>query len=527
MTSALDEFLDRKPLTLDQFLDEGPPPTFPTEQPFIENVDGTRSNVMLSTFEFEGQHVVIPTMVGGKQLSSDAAVAIAREQGLVKYPTFGTQAEAQAWIDANHDKVAPPAPTERPVPTERLAPPELTEGAFLPKLTSARGPSAFDVEHIPLGARQANVEGLTIEQTPLVRGTPEEEAMILRALQEEQTTLEATLGVLTTSVPIFFGRLAASLERTVGTQQMRAREVEQLEQILETEKARKKEPTQGELIAEGTELSGLLGGRGPRGPRRRGMEPLRGVRSSVRDFHALDLGLDFILSVGRGFPTEAEEHERLRKEAVKRYGSEEAYFNAVRAQLILSRLALLDLEAEQTPLEQLSDWADLIPLKHPERRPKPVEGRTAKAQALDLVRNPVKLASHVIDSLPFMATTTAAVITGGVSLGGLVAYASESEGAYQAARDAGATIEASEDTALIVGTINALLEYAQITKILRFGSETAELAFRQNMTRLVKTKLLAGKVVGIAFTESFQEGFLACPAGEKCADFFTFRRFLK
>ena len=59
---------------------------FPTKHPFVKNKDGTRSNVKLATFSFgEGDkemHFVIPTMVGGKQLTNDEAVAKARQMGL-------------------------------------------------------------------------------------------------------------------------------------------------------------------------------------------------------------------------------------------------------------------------------------------------------------------------------------------------------------------------------------------------------------------------------------------------------------
>ena len=83
-------------------------PAFPTAHPTVQNEDGTTSNVMMSSFEFEGKHLVLPTMVGGKQLSNDDAVAIARQQGLDKYPSFASPEEAEAWIQENHAKVAPP-----------------------------------------------------------------------------------------------------------------------------------------------------------------------------------------------------------------------------------------------------------------------------------------------------------------------------------------------------------------------------------------------------------------------------------
>jgi hypothetical protein len=47
----------------------------------------------------------IPTMVDGKQLSNDEALAIAKRHGLDKYPTFTTVEEAEAWIEKNHGNI--------------------------------------------------------------------------------------------------------------------------------------------------------------------------------------------------------------------------------------------------------------------------------------------------------------------------------------------------------------------------------------------------------------------------------------
>jgi len=48
---------------------------FPGNYPYVTNKDGTRSNVKTATVSFgEGDktmHLVIPTMVGGKQLTND------------------------------------------------------------------------------------------------------------------------------------------------------------------------------------------------------------------------------------------------------------------------------------------------------------------------------------------------------------------------------------------------------------------------------------------------------------------------
>lgn len=87
---------------------------FPTSHPMVDNGDGTGSNVVLSSFWFgdenEGKEIVIPTMVDGKQLTDEEAIAIARKNGLDKYPQFGGTPEeaieaASKWAEENHGNI--------------------------------------------------------------------------------------------------------------------------------------------------------------------------------------------------------------------------------------------------------------------------------------------------------------------------------------------------------------------------------------------------------------------------------------
>ena len=109
-------------------LEPGPPPpwqgylpqeTFPTQHPYVQNPDGSYSNVKLKGFEFDGREYVIPTMVGGKDLSDEQAVAVAKRHGLEKYPNFATIEEANQWAEANHARI--PSPNALPT-TGREAP---------------------------------------------------------------------------------------------------------------------------------------------------------------------------------------------------------------------------------------------------------------------------------------------------------------------------------------------------------------------------------------------------------------------
>lgn len=73
---------------------------FPTNHPTVGD-----SNVLLMGVNLEGKEYVIPTMVGGKKLSEDDAITIAREEGLDNYPSFDTVDAATKWAEANHSRI--------------------------------------------------------------------------------------------------------------------------------------------------------------------------------------------------------------------------------------------------------------------------------------------------------------------------------------------------------------------------------------------------------------------------------------
>jgi hypothetical protein len=78
---------------------------FPTSHPFVKNPDGSQSNVKLSSWDIDGKTYVIPTMVGGKELKGKAAVKVAMDYGLDKYPSFSDSKSAEQWIDKYHGKI--------------------------------------------------------------------------------------------------------------------------------------------------------------------------------------------------------------------------------------------------------------------------------------------------------------------------------------------------------------------------------------------------------------------------------------
>ena len=80
---------------------------FPTQHPFVQNEDGSSSNVKLGTFGVDGKQYVIPTMVNGKQLTDREAFDTAKQYGFEKYPVFNTVEQADAWAKKYHGKISP------------------------------------------------------------------------------------------------------------------------------------------------------------------------------------------------------------------------------------------------------------------------------------------------------------------------------------------------------------------------------------------------------------------------------------
>ena len=139
---------------------------FPTEHPLVTNEDGTDSNVKTMTVEMDGKHYVIPSMVGGKQLTADEAVVVARGQGLDKYPSFSTGPEALKFSEEEHANQPPPeeekdrglvAPREVMLSTDSW-----TENPLDLLQYIARAPRTFrkTVESLPLTLKKGRPKAL-------------------------------------------------------------------------------------------------------------------------------------------------------------------------------------------------------------------------------------------------------------------------------------------------------------------------------------------------------------------------------
>jgi hypothetical protein len=78
---------------------------FPSSHPFVSNKDGSKSNVKLATVGLGDKTFVIPTMVGGKDLSIQQAVKTAKDYGLSNYPSFTNPQDAESWSKKYHGSI--------------------------------------------------------------------------------------------------------------------------------------------------------------------------------------------------------------------------------------------------------------------------------------------------------------------------------------------------------------------------------------------------------------------------------------
>ncbi|KKN83522.1 hypothetical protein LCGC14_0297600 [marine sediment metagenome] len=144
---------------------------------------------------------------------------------------------------------------------------------------------------------------------------------------------------------------------------------------------------------------------------------------------------------------------------------------------------------------QIEQWRD----EHPEWAPEQVDN------ALQLITNPKALAGNLSAMIPYMAATTAAFLTAGPAAAGLVAYGVESDSAYQEAIAGGATEEQAQTAARITGTINAVIELAQVGRWLKFGKRGGRALFAREITRRAKAKMLTGMAAKLAIEEGLEE----------------------
>jgi hypothetical protein len=100
--------IEKRLADLQKKLSPNPEPKFkgfPSSHPFVSNKDGSKSNVKLATVGLGDKTFVIPTMVGGKDLSIQQAVKTAKDYGLSNYPSFTNPQDAINWSKKYHGSI--------------------------------------------------------------------------------------------------------------------------------------------------------------------------------------------------------------------------------------------------------------------------------------------------------------------------------------------------------------------------------------------------------------------------------------
>lgn len=69
----------------------------------IVHPDGSISSLLQMSFEKDGKFYNIPTVWGGQQLEPNDAIKAAEKVGLNKFPSYGSEEEAEARYEAMHD----------------------------------------------------------------------------------------------------------------------------------------------------------------------------------------------------------------------------------------------------------------------------------------------------------------------------------------------------------------------------------------------------------------------------------------
>jgi hypothetical protein len=69
----------------------------------VTNANGSRSTLFQLSFEQDGKTYNVPTVYDGKILKPEDAIARAKSQGLDKFPSYGSEAEAEARYQQMHD----------------------------------------------------------------------------------------------------------------------------------------------------------------------------------------------------------------------------------------------------------------------------------------------------------------------------------------------------------------------------------------------------------------------------------------
>jgi hypothetical protein len=68
----------------------------------VDNPDGSRSTLYQTTVEMDGKNFLIPTVWNGKIVSEEQAVQLAMQYGMDKFPSYGSDQEAESRYQQMH-----------------------------------------------------------------------------------------------------------------------------------------------------------------------------------------------------------------------------------------------------------------------------------------------------------------------------------------------------------------------------------------------------------------------------------------
>ncbi len=154
---------------------------------------------------------------------------------------------------------------------------------------------------------------------------------------------------------------------------------------------------------------------------------------------------------------------------------------------------------EPGPYSDLGDVLGRFQEEHPDWAPRQIES------AGQLLSDPNALLSNLSAMIPYMAATTGAFLAAGPGAAGLVAYGVESQGAYENAIASGASEEDAQTAAAITGSVNAVIELAQVGAWVKFGKKTAKAMLIRNAARRAIAKTTAGQAAILAVREGVEE----------------------
>jgi hypothetical protein len=182
----------------------------------VDNPDGSRSSLYQMSFERGGKTFNIPTVWDGKILKPEEAIKRAEREGLDKFPSYGSQAEAEARYQQMHGYME--RDTKQFLENRRAEQWKVKSTAPLP-LGTVRQPGAEDVEPAPriglLGAAAEPFTSLPGEFQRIVRESAERMKQGVQSFKEGKK-LKGAFELGTGALDYMFSPISAPVHTIAG-----------------------------------------------------------------------------------------------------------------------------------------------------------------------------------------------------------------------------------------------------------------------------------------------------------------------